>query len=338
MKKQLRLILAFWLTFFSLGNFCIVQSQVPCNDAISPFFQRYQNGKVGFVNKFGNFVIPPEFDNTFSYFVGDLTAASIDKLWGFIDRKGSWLVKPKYQRVIDITENLLIVIEDGKYKILDRKSESVIASFDEISDFRGELASIRVAKKWGFIDLRGKVVIEPQFDDAGGFSEGLANVKKNGKTFYINKSGETILQLGANVSVGGIFKEGLALIVVNNRYGFIDIKGNIVIKPEFKDVSYQFNEGFARFCENEKCGFINREGEKVISAQFDYVEEFTEGLAHVELNGKNGFINSSGEIIIPIKYDKVGTFECGVAQVEIDKKWAFINKKDKFVFSPRSLK
>jgi len=33
-----------------------------------------------------------------------------------------------------------------------------------------------MARKFGFIDKSGKVVIEPQFDDAGYFSEGLATV------------------------------------------------------------------------------------------------------------------------------------------------------------------
>ena len=33
-----------------------------------------------------------------------------------------------------------------------------------------------MAKKYGFIDKSGKVVIEPQFDRAGSFSEGFARV------------------------------------------------------------------------------------------------------------------------------------------------------------------
>ena len=33
-----------------------------------------------------------------------------------------------------------------------------------------------MAKKSGFIDKTGKVVIEPQFDGVGDFSEGLASV------------------------------------------------------------------------------------------------------------------------------------------------------------------
>lgn len=45
--------------------------------------------------------------------------------------------------------------------------------------------------KWGFIDKNGKEVIPCKYDDASGFSEGLAQVKKNGKWEFINKYGLT---------------------------------------------------------------------------------------------------------------------------------------------------
>ena len=35
-----------------------------------------------------------------------------------------------------------------------------------------------MARKYGFIDKSGKMVIEPQFDDAEPFSEGLAKVRR----------------------------------------------------------------------------------------------------------------------------------------------------------------
>ena len=34
-----------------------------------------------------------------------------------------------------------------------------------------------MASKYGFIDKSGKMVIEPQFDDASDFSEGFVKVK-----------------------------------------------------------------------------------------------------------------------------------------------------------------
>jgi len=40
---------------------------------------------------------------------------------------------------------------------------------------------------WGYIDTTGKWFIEPQFDDAGDFSEGLAVVRIGYQYRYINK-------------------------------------------------------------------------------------------------------------------------------------------------------
>ena len=49
-----------------------------------------------------------------------------------------------------------------------------------------------MAKKYGFIDKNGKVVIELQFDNAGAFSEGLAEVEKDGKWGFIDKRGKVM--------------------------------------------------------------------------------------------------------------------------------------------------
>jgi len=47
--------------------------------------------------------------------------------------------------------------------------------------------------KWGFMNTSGQIFIERQFDNAGSFSNGLARVVKNGKTIYIDLTGETVI-------------------------------------------------------------------------------------------------------------------------------------------------
>ena len=48
--------------------------------------------------------------------------------------------------------------------------------------------------KSGYIDKMGSMVIKPQFDAVGRFSEGLAEVKKGGKWGYIDKTGSFVIK------------------------------------------------------------------------------------------------------------------------------------------------
>ena len=49
--------------------------------------------------------------------------------------------------------------------------------FDNALLFSEGLAAASIGDKWGFIDKTGSVVINPQFEDAYPFSEGLAAVR-----------------------------------------------------------------------------------------------------------------------------------------------------------------
>ena len=55
------------------------------------------------------------------------------------------------------------------------------------------LFPIELNSKTGYIDNTGKIVIPPQFDFGWKFSEGFACVVVNGKTGFINESGEYLV-------------------------------------------------------------------------------------------------------------------------------------------------
>ncbi|MBR6250567.1 MAG: WG repeat-containing protein, partial [Bacteroidales bacterium] len=59
--------------------------------------------------------------------------------------------------------------------------------------------------------------------------------------------------------------------------------------------------------ENGQYGYINLKGEVVISPQFDGAESFSEGLARVKVDGKCGFIDKKGTIVITPQFDYWGT-------------------------------
>ena len=55
-----------------------------------------------------------------------------------------------------------------------------------------DLICVKFGTQWGFINKKGQYVINPQFDYAGEFLEGLAMVEIGKKRGVINKSGEYV--------------------------------------------------------------------------------------------------------------------------------------------------
>ncbi|MGK0385883.1 MAG: hypothetical protein ACI849_000488 [Patiriisocius sp.] len=56
------------------------------------------NNKYGYINKSGEFVISPQFENEKSFSEG-FTAALEDGNWGFIDASGAWVIEAKYKKI-----------------------------------------------------------------------------------------------------------------------------------------------------------------------------------------------------------------------------------------------
>jgi len=150
--------------------------------------------------------------------------------------------------------------------------------------------------KTGFRDLDGKIVIEPKFDNAEMFSEGLSTVK------------------------------------VDNKYGLIDENGNYVLTLQPYEYLGSVHNGLASFRANDKYGFVNTAGQEIIKPQFDWVDEFYEGLCVVRNDngklgsGKHGYIDTTGKIIIDLQFQYATKFENGQAKFELNNLWGTIDK------------
>ena len=116
-----------------------------------------------------------------------------------------------------------------------------IGKYVVIHEFQEGLACFNCAHsmKCGFVDVKGKIVIQPQYDFAGDFQEGLAAVLKNHCWSYIDKDGKTAITLPINCSYAESFSEGLAAVAIGGedklpqyikirngaKWGFIDKTG-----------------------------------------------------------------------------------------------------------------
>lgn len=122
--------------------------------------------------------------------------------------------------------------------------------YTDVPKFSEGLLPVKIDGKYGFIDETGKLVIKPNFAWAGTFSEGFAQVTidMSGKRNYINKNGVFVSK--QHFDDVGKFVNGMAFVGINDKFGYINTLGNIVIAPKYLispyDGATDFNEdGYA---------------------------------------------------------------------------------------------
>lgn len=123
------------------------------------------------------------------------------------------------------------------------------------------LYPISVHAKYGYIDRTGQLAVQPQFDDAGEFAEGLAPVMTGRAWGYIDQTGAFTAH--PQFDEARQYSEGLAAVRVGDRFGYIGREGAYVIPPQF-EAATQYHEGLAAVRIGEKWGIINAHGKQVV--------------------------------------------------------------------------
>lgn len=196
------------------------------------------------------------------------------------------------------------------------------------------------SKKYGYKNKNGEVVIEPVYDLAQDFSEGLAAVN-----------------LGHRKGEGRPDRDGHpeTIIISDGKWGFINEKGEVII-PIAYSLAHSFSEGLAAvnlgyetgdgvlggdgysstiILNNGKWGFINKNNEVVIPLIYNWVSPFSEGLAYV--SGEI-FIDKKGKETISLKgksFAFVGGFKNGFALIGPDNGlYGYLDRTGKVVVPP----
>ncbi len=251
---------------------------------------------------------------------------------GYIDRKGAWVIKPKFLLAGKFSQGIAEV-QEGTWQqhetyYIDRTGRR--APPNRIARHRAGLEVFKRGAKYGYRGPAiGEVVIEPKWDEAAPFSEGVACVKlfNTGGTRYIDMTGRAVIP--PNNFTGRSFHNGLAVAARrgSGTWGFIDHGGKFVIEPTFSEAC-GFSEGLARVQMDGKWGFIDIAGKVVVPLTYKEVGPFSEGLAAFRVSpgpnhgrledskGDWGYIDRTGRIAIPAQFRAAAPFSEGLACVK----------------------
>lgn len=164
------------------------------------------NGKFGFIDKSGKFVINPQDKNIGSFQQGLATISDKSGVLqlGYVNKNGQVVIPQQFKQAGEFSEGLAnVMFENGKYGYIDKTGKTVIEpQFDYAGTFYDERAVVSIGTKNGYVDKIGKVVVPIQFGSAERFVNGLAQVSfddqnppyENKKRGYIDKSGNFILK------------------------------------------------------------------------------------------------------------------------------------------------
>lgn len=219
-----------------------------------------------------------------------------------------------------------IVKRDGKIGALDSQGHELFLSdqYQDIANFSDGFASVTVKnspnpKKFGVIDLTGKLVIPPIFDKIHPFSNGLAVVEKNKKFGVINRQGQLIVDYQYDY-IGYFGKNGLTKAYIKtadpatNKYALLNTQGKLLSKPIYDDIT-PTNQNVTIVYQDDKWGLVDGTGNQVAPIRYQVKSptgedstDFSDGLlrAFDSKTQKFGYFNGDGNIQIPFDYDYLG--------------------------------
>ncbi|MGG2199219.1 WG repeat-containing protein [Paenibacillus validus] len=149
--------------------------------------------------------------------------------------------------------------------------------------------------KWGYINLNGKMIISPQYDEANPFQD-----------------------------------NGLAIVSVDGRSGAIDRRNQYRVKPKFDSIS-PFTEGRAIAIDRDGFKVIDEQGSVLTAKAYSFISPYRDGLAMASAPGSAagpyGYLNLQGGEAIPFVYESAGDFKDGKAVVKVkDGEYALIGR------------
>jgi hypothetical protein len=123
---------------------------------------------------------------------GFAAAAIAANKWGYLHKaSGEFLWPGRFEAALEFKQGLAPVKLAGKWGYIDLTGHMAIEpTYDAAFPFRGEYAIVRQGEKRGFLRLNPEggisLFIAPQYEDAFRFAEGLAPVKMGGRWGYVS--------------------------------------------------------------------------------------------------------------------------------------------------------
>lgn len=224
----------------------------------------YVNRRWGYIDKAGQFVIEPQFLYPADFIDGEAMVVNADGRVLIIDQRGH-IKLPQYRLETRFYEGVSRAKPSFRgekidpklnrfYTLVDTAGRFLIEpEFDYVGRYGSGMAPVLVGSlagdpltqpeplgptddpggRWGWIDRTGRIIVNPRYQEAKGFSEGIGAVKQGGLWAYIDEEFNRLTDY--EFRWVDYFYQGLAEVRLgpthgdyDGHYAYIDRNGEIV--------------------------------------------------------------------------------------------------------------
>ena len=272
-----------------------------------------ETNRYGFLDKTGKWIIKPIYIYAGSSFDenGGTWVKMTDDKYHYINKSGTDLgiVDSSLTSAGTFKDSYYVTSNtQNPYALIDQTGKilKTIDDCDGIYSFSENIGGYKSKKTglYGFLDINGNKIGEPEFTGFSGFSDGMGKV-------YKKIDGET-------------------------KQGFVNTKGEVVIPIEYKSVS-SFNDGWASVYKDSNYYFMDKKGElKNLPRKYDQVIGFNDGLAQGIIKNPDGmntyyYITKDLKEAFSVEAKSAFAFWQDVAVIKRDQTYELINRKGESV-------
>lgn len=155
-----------------------------------------------------------------------------DTLYGYIDRTGKMIAKPKFSFAREFRQGIAVVKEGEGFRVnLAQATGNALNRLAPV--IGGSKMGKHVDGKWGMIDRQGNYIVKPTFDGPFSFHGDVALVEKEGQFGFLLRSGEYLLKPQFEDAKDFIETSGLAPVKKKGKWGYVNRQGRFMVEPKY---------------------------------------------------------------------------------------------------------
>lgn len=203
------------------------------------------------------------------------------------------------------------------------------------------LFPIKKDKKWGLMDVDGRIVKQPVYDAIGEFKDfGYAVMQRNGKIGLLNDQGlEVVPPKFEDLKA---LDSSLVSVMEGAVWKVINLEGRVILQPGYDRVEIlksgiDRKKVFLAFQKEKKWGLVNHQGKLICRPKYDRIALLATNaqagqvgsLFQIGVEDKIGLMQESGVELLPPVADEVEVYAANLIFFKKNRLWGAVDLKGK---------